>query len=314
MTSRGRNSTTVTVISDVAEDDATGLALIARVVRELQRQGAEVQCRAVSQSSAVVADVTVLITGDSHPSVGGHVSRALELIVCPEAVRRPLGLVIRSPHAQGCTVEHVRVLSTGQEVPMSRATCVTLPDDWTARGPTAGEEACQAVHTLADELLHAEPPCEPSAQDPVPRPRPAPTSDTSSRARYELARRAVPECAEVRRAVRYIDKHFARGTLSLEEVAAVAYMSRFHFSRKFRDHTSRRFVDYVTEVRLAQAGVLLLSTDLAVGTVAKQVGYRDLSNFQRSFRRFFDAAPSSFRLSHTPSPGRRLACSPAEDW
>lgn len=313
MDSRGRNTSTVAVISDIAEDDASGLALIARVVRELHSQGAAVRCRTVGQSSADVADVTVLVTGDRHPSMAGHVSRALELVGCPEAVKRPLGLVIRSPHAEACTVEHVRLLSTGKGVTMSRATCVTLPDDWTARGPAARQEAGQAVQTLADELLHAGRQRELPAHGSFPRPGRTPASDTSSPARYELARRSVPECTEVRRAVRYVDEHFARGTLSLEEVAAVAYMSRFHFSRMFRNHTSRRFVDYVTELRLAQAGVLLLSTDLAVGEVAKEVGYRDMSNFQRSFRRFFDAAPSSFRLTHTFTSGTHVGVPDIEE-
>jgi len=100
---------------------------------------------------------------------------------------------------------------------------------------------------------------------------------------------------QITRAIRYIKTNFAAGGLTLDTVAREAYMSRYHFSRSFKQATGTRFMDFLRTVRLAEACDLLSRTDQPVTTIAFEVGYRDLSHFERMFKKEFDYPPSQYR-------------------
>lgn len=100
---------------------------------------------------------------------------------------------------------------------------------------------------------------------------------------------------QIMRAVRYIVQNFTKGQLSLDSVAREACMSRYHFSRTFKRETGTRFIDFLTTVRLAEACTLLTQTDQSITSIAFGVGYRDLSHFERTFKKEFGFSPSQYR-------------------
>jgi AraC-like DNA-binding protein len=55
------------------------------------------------------------------------------------------------------------------------------------------------------------------------------------------------------------------------------------------------FGELLDDARKARALVLLRSPKLTLHDVAEQVGYSDLSNFTRAFRRWTGVTPSKFR-------------------
>ena len=59
---------------------------------------------------------------------------------------------------------------------------------------------------------------------------------------------------------------------------------------------------YVNQLRLERAAEALLTSDASISTVAYSVGYRDLSYFNRRFRRHFGASPSEWRAKMRDSP------------
>ena len=83
--------------------------------------------------------------------------------------------------------------------------------------------------------------------------------------------------------------------ITLAEVAGIARMAPAAFSRFFRRNMGRTFSDYLTEVRLTAASTLLRETDSSVSTVAAQVGFANLANFNRQFRRRHDTTPRMYR-------------------
>ncbi|GAB3979807.1 hypothetical protein GCM10029978_076180 [Actinoallomurus acanthiterrae] len=97
------------------------------------------------------------------------------------------------------------------------------------------------------------------------------------------------------RALAFIRANFADSGLCLDAVAEIAGVSRFHFSRMFKARTGVRFIEYLTTLRLAEAGLRLLTTADSVSDVCHAVGYRDLSHFQRMFRRRYGTTPSAYR-------------------
>lgn len=89
---------------------------------------------------------------------------------------------------------------------------------------------------------------------------------------------------------------------SLESLSQTAYMSRSAFARRFRECFGRTPKEYVRDVRLRRAA-LLLSKDSrqSVEAVAKQVGFASRSQFSRAFHDFFGQAPADFRKNSAPA-------------
>jgi AraC-like DNA-binding protein len=83
--------------------------------------------------------------------------------------------------------------------------------------------------------------------------------------------------------------------LSVEEIAAVAGMSRYHFSRKFQEHTGLPPMRYLREARCERATVLLATTDMPIKTVAAECGFESAAYFCRTFRRITSLTPSEYR-------------------
>lgn len=85
--------------------------------------------------------------------------------------------------------------------------------------------------------------------------------------------------------------------LPLATLAATAGLSPFHFLRIFRRVTGSTPHQYVVGARLRRASRLLLETSRSVTTVAYEVGFEDLSNFVRTFRREVGCSPRELRRS-----------------
>jgi AraC-like DNA-binding protein len=83
------------------------------------------------------------------------------------------------------------------------------------------------------------------------------------------------------------------GFLSLDEVAEHMGVSSRTLKRKLAEHGTD-FSTILDEERRDRA-LLLLGSDIALETIALRVGYSDLANFARAFRRWTGATPAAFR-------------------
>ena len=110
-----------------------------------------------------------------------------------------------------------------------------------------------------------------------------------------------PYEARLRRVVQHIYDTPA-GDLSLDALADVAAMSRFHWHRVFRAMTGMTCAQCVRAVRMHRASVWLVQTDWPVATIAARVGYGDLRGFTRAFREAYGMTPTAFRKAGTPGP------------
>jgi len=87
------------------------------------------------------------------------------------------------------------------------------------------------------------------------------------------------------------------GELSLDELAGVCDMSRFHFTRLFRQSTGHAPYQYVLGRRIEKARVLLVSTEDAISDIGTAVGFGDASNFSRTFSRRVGISPLRYRAA-----------------
>jgi AraC-like DNA-binding protein len=89
-------------------------------------------------------------------------------------------------------------------------------------------------------------------------------------------------------------------------MAREAHMSVGSFIRVFRRWMNTTPARYVTQVRIREAGRLLIGTERSIDEIAAQLGFPDRFYFTRVFKRATDLPPASYRRSHSPlaRPGR----------
>ena len=92
----------------------------------------------------------------------------------------------------------------------------------------------------------------------------------------------------------WIDAHSDR-SIELEDAAAQAGVSPFHFLRLFSSVLGVTPHQYLVRSRLRHAARLLADDDKAVTDIAYDVGFGDLSNFTRTFHRAAGVSPLKFR-------------------
>jgi AraC family transcriptional regulator len=82
---------------------------------------------------------------------------------------------------------------------------------------------------------------------------------------------------------------------SLDDLARIAGLSRYHFLRTFRCVTGVTPHQWLLRARLRDAAHRLATTVDSVTDIALDVGFEDLSNFIRSFRAEFGVSPGRYR-------------------
>jgi AraC-like DNA-binding protein len=111
----------------------------------------------------------------------------------------------------------------------------------------------------------------------------------------EFAPKLDAETLDVlQRSLIYIFEHIA-SDIHLVEVADLAGMSESAFSRFFKKNTGNSFTDHVNKLRIWQACKLLAESDMPITDICFEVGYLNISNFNRIFLRQHKITPSAYR-------------------
>jgi AraC family transcriptional regulator len=92
----------------------------------------------------------------------------------------------------------------------------------------------------------------------------------------------------------YVHEHLAE-TISLDDLAAVAGLSRFHFARKFRATIGTAPHAYVLQQRVERARVLLQRTGTPIPEVAASCGFADQPHLTREFKKRVGVTPGRYR-------------------
>jgi len=100
--------------------------------------------------------------------------------------------------------------------------------------------------------------------------------------------------SRVTRVVRAIDND-PDTDMSLGHLADAAHLSPYHFLRTFQKVTGVTPHQYVLRMRMRRAAVRLLTERIRIIDVALESGFRDLSNFNRTFRAEFGVSPRMYR-------------------
>jgi len=84
--------------------------------------------------------------------------------------------------------------------------------------------------------------------------------------------------------------------ISLEEISAIANMTKNAFCRYFRVRTNKSFFQFLIEIRIEHAGKLLSKkNELSVLEIAELCGFNNISNFNRKFKEIKNSSPLQYR-------------------
>ena len=84
--------------------------------------------------------------------------------------------------------------------------------------------------------------------------------------------------------------------IRLDKLAEITSLTPPSFSRYFKQKTDKTVSTYIMELRIESACRLLQNEDLTVEEVGYKVGYNNLSNFLRQFKRIKSYTPKQYRI------------------
>jgi AraC family transcriptional regulator len=93
----------------------------------------------------------------------------------------------------------------------------------------------------------------------------------------------------------YINE-FYHQQLSLDELAKVSALSKFHFLRLFKIAMGQTPHQFITHVRIEKSKTLLNTSSREIKQIADMVGFLDSSTFSRAFYQNIGVYPSQFRV------------------
>lgn len=95
-------------------------------------------------------------------------------------------------------------------------------------------------------------------------------------------------------AIKYMNENYAQ-RLSLEEIAEAACISKYYFSRKFKEVTGATVLEYLNNIRLTKVHNLLLKTEYTTEEIARATGFSSSVHLIRVFKEAYCISPKAFR-------------------
>ncbi|MFD0957795.1 helix-turn-helix domain-containing protein [Paenibacillus chungangensis] len=92
-----------------------------------------------------------------------------------------------------------------------------------------------------------------------------------------------------------VKRSYGDAGLSLLSMADELQMSETYLSQFFKEQTGVTFSEYVNNLRMEQARMLLRETDLPIHEVTERIGYQSSNTFCRAFKRINGVTPTKYR-------------------
>lgn len=99
---------------------------------------------------------------------------------------------------------------------------------------------------------------------------------------------------EIKKVERYMEVNFSN-KISIEELSSLIHISKFYFLRLFKSYVGVTPYQYLTKIRINKSKDYLKGTSLTIEEIAYRVGYINVNNYIRDFKRYSNLTPNKFR-------------------
>lgn len=106
--------------------------------------------------------------------------------------------------------------------------------------------------------------------------------------------KAAGDDPEIRTAIEYMADNYSEN-ITVEMLAEAAFLSKSYFMQRFREKTGMGAIEYLNRLRIRKVCGHLQSGDMSISSAAFSCGFRNLSNFNRLFRRIVGSSPAEYR-------------------
>lgn len=113
----------------------------------------------------------------------------------------------------------------------------------------------------------------------------------------DIYRKNAPESSRsevIRPAIEYIAENY-RESITVAQLADTVHLSKSYFMERFRQSAGIGAVEYITQLRIKSACELLSSTRKTAAEIAYECGFRNISNFNRQFKKIAGCTPHEYR-------------------
>jgi two-component system response regulator YesN len=86
--------------------------------------------------------------------------------------------------------------------------------------------------------------------------------------------------------------------ISLEIISKLVYVNKSYLSYIFKQETRKSFVDFLTEVKMDRAKILLMDKKNKIYQISNQIGYSDSEYFSKVFKSKVGVSPSEYRRQY----------------
>ena len=100
----------------------------------------------------------------------------------------------------------------------------------------------------------------------------------------------------IQKAMKYMEENYSE-QISLDDLAKLTNTNKFHLAKEFKRYTSFSPHDYLIQLRINQARLLLRNTTLPAVKIAYEVGIYDINNFNYLFKKRIGKTPIQYRNS-----------------
>lgn len=125
-------------------------------------------------------------------------------------------------------------------------------------------------------------------------------SERKEQQNQELRLDAGDKSKYIMDAIAYVDANYANPNISVKAVADSLGISEGHLSHLFRKETDSTLIAFVTKKRMRVAMSLLQDYRHKVYEVAEQVGYRNITYFSATFKKYVGVSPSEYQNRYSP--------------
>lgn len=96
----------------------------------------------------------------------------------------------------------------------------------------------------------------------------------------------------------YISMHPAE-KFSISELAGRTGYTEYYFSHKFKKETGVSVADYIRNVKIRQAKLLLSGTQMSIREISNELGFSSSSYFSSTFQKLSGLSPSEYRMKNS---------------
>ena len=99
----------------------------------------------------------------------------------------------------------------------------------------------------------------------------------------------------VNEVINYVELHYAENSLNINTIAEGISRNPKYISKVFKDETGGSILDYIHNLRIKAAKMMLQSGEYSLEEVAEKVGYTNVMTFRRAFVKLIGVAPGKYK-------------------